>query len=320
MIKAMKKQPFFLPFGGCTGRCVYCNQQTITGVQEIPSPQFVSSVLSSLTEPVEVCYFGGSFCRLSFKTIKEYLDAVLNDAPAGSRIRFSTYPGDLQNEKLRSLVLSYPIACIELGIQSLDFEVLSLCRREANPELVLENLLLLQNESVPLAVQLMIGLPGQTLDSSINDIKKLAEIKGECSWQLRLYPCLVIENTELNEMMQNGRYTPLTVDEAVKWGGKLLESATSLGFVPIRAGLQESELLASQVRGGPHHPALGELMFSESIVQKLFRLNPNGPWVVPSCEMSKFTGHGRYGLRRLAELTGISEKKAAENLSFFPTY
>ena len=73
MTKAMKKQPFFLPFGGCRGRCVFCNQRAITGVDEVPSPQFVSSILKNLTEPVEVCYFGGSFCRFTFEKIKEYL-------------------------------------------------------------------------------------------------------------------------------------------------------------------------------------------------------------------------------------------------------
>jgi len=320
MTKAMKKQPFFLPFGGCRGRCVFCNQRAITGVDEVPSPQFVSSILKNLTEPVEVCYFGGSFCRFTFEKIKEYLDAVVNDAPKGSRIRFSTYPGDLQNKKLRSMVLSYPIACVELGIQSLDSEVLSQCRREADPVAILENMVVLRDENVPLSVQLMIGLPGQTVSSSIYDINKIAEIKGESEWQFRLYPCLVIENTELYEMMNSGEYTPLTVDEAVKWGGRVIDVATSLGFTPIRAGLQESEMLASQVRGGPHHPALGELMFSESIIRKLIRLNPKGPWVLPSSNMSKFTGHRGYGLNRLAELTSMPEKEVAEKLTFFPAH
>ena len=120
MMRKLKKMPFFLPFGGCHGRCVYCHQQTITGVSELPSPQYVSSVLSALTEPREVCFFGGSFCRFDYATVRSYLDAAANCAPKGSRIRFSTYPGDLRDDKLRSLVLSYPIACVELGIPSLD--------------------------------------------------------------------------------------------------------------------------------------------------------------------------------------------------------
>ena len=316
-MRKLKKMPFFLPFGGCHGRCVYCHQQTITGVSELPSPQYVSSVLKDLTEPREVCFFGGSFCRFEYDTVRAYLDAVAEYAPSGSRIRFSTYPGDLRNDKLRSLVLSYPIACVELGIPSLDRKVLSSCRREADPDAILEDIRLLRDESVNLAVQMMIGLPGQNLESGLSDLSVIANIKGPLDWDLRLYPCLVIEGTDLFSMLNLGEYTPLSVEDAVKWGGIFMDEAVGMGFRPIRAGLQESLLLASQVRGGPHHPALGELIFSEAYAIKLVRLNPKGPWTLPSSEMSKFTGHRKFGTKRLAEKAGITLKEAEERISFF---
>ncbi|MCE5200990.1 MAG: radical SAM protein [Synergistaceae bacterium] len=318
MTSAMKKLPFFLPFGGCHGRCVYCNQQTITGVSEVPSPEYVCSVLSKIDEPMEICYFGGSFCRFDHETVRAYLDAVVKCAPVSSRIRFSTYPGDLRDTALRRLVMSYPIACVELGIPSLDPNVLSACKRDADPETILEDIITLRDESVPLAVQMMIGLPGQTAESSINDLAALAAAKGPMDWELRLYPCLVLEGTELEVMFQSGRYRPISVPEAVKWGGRFLDTATSLGFRPIRVGLQESELLASQVRGGPHHPALGEMIQSEMLVRKLTRNNWAGPWTVPIGQISKFTGHGGFGLGRLADYTGLSMEKAASLLRYFP--
>ena len=319
MIKNMKKHPFFLPFAGCKNRCVYCNQRTITGVNKIPSPQDVIEELKVLKEAVEVCFFGGSFCRLGIETIKDYLDAVVNHAPSGSRIRFSTYPNDLNDKKLRDTVLSYPIACIELGVQSLDSEVLSLCHRDIDPSEVLDSLAELREENIPLAVQLMIGLPGQTESSSMSDICKLAKIKGAAEWQIRIYPCLVMENTELYTMMQENKYTPLSLNEAIRWGGKLIDKATSFGFTLIKAGVQETEELALQVRGGPHHPALGELMIGESFVYRLIRLNPNGPWVIPAIHMSKLIGHNQYGLKRLAELSDMSGEEIREKLSFFPS-
>ena len=318
MTRALRKLPFFLPFGGCRGRCVYCHQQAITGVGEVPPPELVRSVLSALTEPREVCYFGGSFCRFSRDTIKFYLDAVRRCAPAGSRVRFSTYPSDLRDDSLRALVRSYDIACVELGVPSLDRTVLAACRREADPDEILRDLTILRDDSFNIGVQLMIGLPGQTRESSLRDIETLARAKGPRSWDLRLYPCLVIDGTELAEMMEHGGYRPLSIDDAVAWGGAFLDRALELGFNPIRVGLQESRSLADNVRGGPHHPALGEMIFSEAAALRLTRLSHTGPWTVPHQQISKFTGHGGFGLKRLAELSGLSPDEASNKLKFFP--
>lgn len=307
----MKKLPFFLPFGGCAGRCVYCHQQAITGVSELPTPDMVALALSRENEPREVCFFGGSFCRFSFATVQAYMQAVRNFAPPKSRIRFSTYPGDLKDEKLRKLISTYNIACVELGIPSLDPAVLRGCRREADPEAIVANLTELRDESFPIGVQVMIGLPSQTIQSSISDIKKLARVKGMQDWDLRVYPTLVLEGTELHDMMKMGLYQPLSTEEAVEWGGQLLDIAETLGFRPIRVGLQESESLASQVRGGPHHPALGELISADALARKLTRANPRGPWTIPSSHTSKLTGHNSFGLKRLALYSGLSEKDTA---------
>ena len=318
LINSMKKLPFFLPFGGCRGRCVYCSQSTITGAADIPSPEYVSSVLKELDGPREVCFFGGSFCRFGISKVKDYLDSVVNCAPEGSRVRFSTYPGDLSDTSMRNLIKAYPIACIELGVPSLDPTVLNLCKRETDPQAVIQDIKTIMDESLPLGIQMMIGLPGQTKESSISDLKILAEIKGPISWDLRLYPCLVLEGTELENMMTNGTYKPLTLDQAIEWGGLFIDCAVSFGFNPIRIGLQESELLASKVKGGPHHPALGEMIASESLVRKLTRTNWTGPWIIPEEHISKFTGHGCFGLMRLAELTGTTTTAVSEKLSFFP--
>lgn len=316
-MNAMKKLPFFIPFGGCRGRCVYCHQQTITGVSGIITPEHVRTILQKLTEPREVCFFGGSFCRFPYDLVKAYLDAVRECAPEGSRIRFSTYPGDLDDDRMRDLVASRNIACVELGIQSLDPKVLAACRREADPEAILRSLAMLRDECLPVGVQFMTGLPGQDRESSINDLLAVSEVKGPLGWDLRLYPCLVIEGTDLEKMMESGEYVPVSVEETVSWGGEFIDRATELGFNPIRVGLQESELLAANVRGGPHEPALGEMIFSDALVRKIVRAAPRGPWAIPAAEMSKFTGHGAFGFGLLAARTGLTMDEAARSVKFF---
>jgi hypothetical protein len=45
----------------CPRRCVYCDQNRITGITGVPTPNDVGETLASLDGPVEICFFGGSF-------------------------------------------------------------------------------------------------------------------------------------------------------------------------------------------------------------------------------------------------------------------
>lgn len=312
----LKKLPFFLPFAGCRGQCVYCNQRAITGAVSVPSPSDVRLALKKLAEPREICYFGGSFCRFPKETVKEYLDAVIEAAPSGSMIRFSTYPGDLSDDEMRALIKNYPVSRIELGIPSLDPAVLASCRREADPDKILDDIAVMMRDSMPVGVQMMIGLPGQSRASSLSDMEKLAALKKNDKWELRLYPCLVITGTELEHMWRSGRYRPLSVYEAALWGGEFIDKAAELGFVPIRIGLQETESLAAEAIAGPHHPALGELILADAEARKLVRCSHDGPWHVPRRFISRFTGHGRFGVRRLAAYAAITESEAGRLIIF----
>ncbi|MDO4988038.1 MAG: radical SAM protein [Synergistes sp.] len=312
----LKKLPFFMPFAGCRGQCVYCNQRAITGIEHIPSPQEVRSTLEMLNEPREVCFFGGSFCRFPYKVIREYLQCVADYAPSGSTVRFSTYPGDLRDDGLRSLIKQYSISRIELGIPTLDSAVLSACKREADPQKIFEDIRTLVGDGLPIGVQMMIGLPGQTCASSLSDLSALAKIKGRDRWDLRLYPCLVIKGTELAALYESGRYVPLTVHEAALWGGRFIYNALKMGFVPIRIGLQETLSLAADTVAGPHCPALGELILAEADAIRLAEESPKGPWRVPKKHISRFTGHRKFGIGRLAFHAGVSPDEVEKRIFY----
>lgn len=312
----MKKLPFFLPFAGCPGRCVYCNQNKITGTLEIPDPQFIKNKLSQLSEPREICFFGGSFLRFPFQTVKNYLDAVKSAAPKGSKIRFSTYPNDLNDADICSMLKEYDISTIELGVQSLDERVLAACKRDITPESIMQGIKNAASNGFSLGIQLMIGLPCQTRQSSLSDLQKLAQLMGKNVWDLRLYPCLVIEDTELAKMYVDGTYNPLNLDETISVGGEILFQAQKLGFNIIRVGLQETETLARSVIAGPHHPALGELIMSDALVRQLLSKNKTGSWQVPKNMLSKFSGHDNYGYKLLAKTTGISLDEVKKLVQF----
>jgi histone acetyltransferase (RNA polymerase elongator complex component) len=291
---------------------VYCDQAAITGTDGPPiTPEVVASDMRRLTDPAELCYFGGSFARQDAETVTKYLDAVLS-APFGSVVTFSSYPGDFDGSSgdlLISTLKQYPIGTIELGIPSLDEDVLAACHRDGGTESIKRNLIKLRDAGFHLGAQIMIGLPGQSPESSASDIGRLGAIVGDFGpWDLRIYPCLVLRGTELEVMYREENYSPLTLEEAARQSGVLLRLAKHSGFRAIRVGLPESESLRNSVIAGPYHPAFGELALSEATALELAEETPFGPWKIDRKKISHLTGHGGRGIARLSELTSISEK------------
>jgi histone acetyltransferase (RNA polymerase elongator complex component) len=245
--------------------------------------------------------------------MESYMETI-REAPEGSVVTFSSYPGDFGGERganLADFLLRWPIGTIELGTPSLDPRVLCICGRDDDPEDVKKNIAFLRDAGFHLGMQTMIGLPGQSFDSAQSDITALASLMRDAKppvWDLRIYPCLVLEGTPLEAMFDRGEYVPLPLEEAVIETGKLLITAEREGFRVIRVGLLESRSLKSGVKAGPYHPSFGELALSEKLALLLVKMAPEGPWEIDSKRVSQLLGHARRGLRRMSQLTGIPEK------------
>jgi histone acetyltransferase (RNA polymerase elongator complex component) len=249
--------------------------------------------------------------------MRAFMDAVRN-APKGSAVTFSSYPGDFDGDAgldVIRVLKDYPIATIELGIPTLDPVVLKTCRRDDDPEAVARAVARIRDNGFHLGVQMMIGLPGQSTASVTRDARTLASmVPAHESWHFRLYPCLVLRGTELEGMYRRGEYEPLSLEDGIMAGGAVIFEAERLGFTVIRVGLLESESLKKSVVAGPYHPAFGELAMSEKRALSLSSENPGGPWRIERQALSQLTGHGGRGLRRLAEMSDISEREARARL------
>lgn len=312
----MKRVAFFIPFQGCGRRCVYCDQNAITGTSDEISIDTIKKTLATCAEPVELCFFGGSFARLPEDKLTEHLDAIYT-APHGSKITFSSYPGDFtgrDGKRRIELLKSYPIGTIELGVPSLDPSVLRACRRDDDPGEIISSVCALRDAGFHLGIQIMIGLPGQKRGASLVDLRKLAALKGEAVWDLRIYPCLVLRATELQNLYKEGDFKPLSLEDAIRETGELLFEAEELGFTAIRVGLLESPILKNSVAAGPYHPAFGEFAHAEKLALRLCSVHPHGPWEIRAKNISLLTGHKEYGLRRIADLSALSIEEARKKI------
>lgn len=313
----MKRLTFFLPNQRCPRRCIYCDQGAITGIPEIPSPDEVREQVRTHAEPVEICYFGGSFTCFPTDQMRSYLDCV-REAPPGSKVRFSTHPLGISSE-ITAILGKYPISVAELGIASFDDDVLAACGRGYDRALALKAVSFLIGEGFLPGIQIMVGLPGQKKDPLLSGLREIAVLKGSLPIPLRIYPCLVLGNTALEKRWRDGTYVPLSLDEAVRWAGELTFEAENLGFNVIRVGLHETPSLARSVLAGPHHPALGEMARGHALILSLVAKAPQGPWIIPSKDISLLTGHGGRGLRTLSDMTGLFPDQARNRLSLIPS-
>ena len=260
--------PIFIPHLGCPNHCVFCNQRTISGVTDFDISEVRNSidrVLATLEygTDVEIAFFGGSFTGIDRDLMIRLLE-IANEYVSDGRIRSircSTRPDYIDGDIL-DILKKYRVTTVEIGFQSVSDNVLKVSKRGHNFQAELNAAKLLVERGFDLVGQMMIGLPGASLEDELATADVI--IRSGAS-SARIYPTVVFKNTELCDMSVAGAYTPLTVDEAVVRSAAVLDKFIRAGINVIRIGLCASENLVSDDTyfSGPNHPALGELVMSE---------------------------------------------------------
>ena len=267
--------PFFIPHSGCPHQCVFCNQKNITGqtnpIDPSAIPQKITEYLAvkSSDKPVRVAFYGGSFTALPFETQKAYLAAVQSFIHAGQieGIRLSTRPDCITNEVL-ALLKEHHVTAIELGVQSMDDEVLKRSGRGHSAADTVNAVSLIRSHGIQIGLQLMPGLPGDSAESFMKTIETAIELKPDF---VRIYPALVIKDTPLEDLYISGRYMPLSLDDAVLKCRQALERFDLAGINVIRIGLQPTEELErpGTIIAGPYHPAFRQLVESSILLDRM---------------------------------------------------
>jgi histone acetyltransferase (RNA polymerase elongator complex component) len=181
-------------------------------------------------------------------------------------IRFSTRPDTITSEHL-DIIAAYPVATIELGVQSMDDHVLALAARGHRAADTVRAVERLQEHEYSIGLQMMVGLPGDNEARSLITAEKIAALQPDF---VRIYPTIVVKNSRLAKMYRSGVYTPISQAEAVTQVKKLFLLFKKHGIGVIRMGLQATDDLAddSTVLAGPYHPAFGHLVYSEVFLDK----------------------------------------------------
>ncbi len=317
---------FFIPHAGCRHQCVFCNQNKITGQVEpvdasaIPGRIHDYLKTSSHQTPTQVAFFGGSFTALPMEMQTSYLESVQPFLGSGQieAIRISTRP-DCISRAVLELLRKYGVVAVELGVQSMDDQVLTRSGRGHTSQDSIDAVALLKSYGFSVGLQLMPGLPGDSADRFQSTIAEAIGLRPDT---VRMYPALVIEGTPLAELYRAGRYTPLTLDEAVALCRDAFMQFECAGIKVIRMGLQPTIALDHRgtIVAGPYHAAFGQLVKSSVFLNRMRALLSERPYRYTAAvfqvhrqDLSTAVGQHRENVERLKKEFRLREIHIVES-------
>jgi histone acetyltransferase (RNA polymerase elongator complex component) len=256
--------PIFIPFGGCSHQCVFCDQPRMTGVSYLPSTKEVESTverhLATWTKGgrKEVAFYGGSFSALSMDTQEDYLRSAHRFVNEGriDAIRVSTRPDSINDDVIK-LFKRYGVGAVELGVQSMVNRVLKASGRGHTGKDVVRAVRLLKEAGIKVGVQIMPGLPGDTAATIVNTARRVVLMRPNF---VRVYPTLVIKDTPLHKMYQSGEYRAWTLDDMVSVCREVARIFARASISIIRMGVHPTPELEASVVAGPYHPSFRQLV------------------------------------------------------------
>ena len=267
----------------------------------------IEKAINSLKENsvnAEIAFFGGSFTAINREYMLSLLEATKPYIDSFKGIRVSTRP-DYIDEEVLLLLKDYKVTAIELGAQSMCDEVLSYNDRGHSAQSVIRASQLIKKHGFSLGLQMMTGLYKSTIDKDMKTAKAFVDIKPDT---VRIYPTVIMKNTKLETLYNDGVYTPYSFEDTVDLCADLLRLFECNGISVIRLGLHYSDTLQKDMIAGAYHPAFRELCESKIMLDKVLQLLNNKDrnlvyelMVAPSC-VSKLIGNNKSNIKRLNDL------------------
>ena len=247
--------PIFIPHKGCPHACVFCNQRRISGTIKDTTVEDVDNIIKEYLDyylntdkKIEIAFFGGSFTGIDLSLQEAYLKVAKT---------------------------------IELGVQSMNDEILDKAKRGHTRDDVINASNLIRQYGIRLGHQIMIGLPYSSINSEVYTIKECLKLEPE---QLRIYPVYVIEDSELYDMYEAGEYKALEIGEAVDRCVAVIHECQKTNVQIIRLGLQStSEITAKNANiYGPVSDNFAEYVMAALIRERIENeiVNKDGDIVV----------------------------------------
>lgn len=224
-----------IPF--CTKRCLYCDFFSNTEMKY--KEPYLSAVIRELElrkdylegEPVETIYFGGGtpsqLQAADFSRIFEAIHRLFDVSPC-AEITLEANPDDMTPGYVAGLQ-TLPFNRVSMGVQSFKEEDLCFLNRRHNREQALLAVDLCKKNGLEnISVDLIYGLPGQTLEEWKQNLDTVIHLDIP---HISAYHLIYEEGTALYKLKEAGKIIPVDEDLSVALFTSLIDRLTANGYL-----------------------------------------------------------------------------------------
>ncbi len=201
-----------IPF--CKTRCIYCDFYS-TNFHELKN-KYIKALEKEMllrkdyiNENISTIYIGGGTpSQLSIKQLELLFKSISNNFSLEEdlEVTLECNPDDV-NEEFAFSLKNLPVNRVSLGVETFSNKHLKFLRRRHTAQDAVKAVNLLKNIGTDnISIDLMFGLPNETLDELIYDINRALELKVQ---HISAYNLTYEENTILWQMLQKGEVKEL---------------------------------------------------------------------------------------------------------------
>lgn len=225
-----------IPF--CASRCIYCDFYSTTQSHYIEKYiealiheiQLRKHEISNSSSPIKTIYIGGGTpSQLPPQTLLKFIDELQKQIDISEIEEFTleANPEDLTSDYI-SVIAKTPINRISMGVQSFIDQELKLLHRRHDSIRPTEAIADLRKFGINnISIDLMYGLPAQTLSSWEESINRAINLKVN---HVSAYCLSVEEKTKLHHLIKEGKLTIADEETCLKMATLLKKQLGKVGY------------------------------------------------------------------------------------------
>lgn len=223
-----------IPF--CKKRCIYCDFFSTTRKEQ--KTAYIRALCHELTdrknylkgEPIETIYLGGGtpsqLAKEDFEAIFSHIYKVYKVTP-NAEITLEANPDDLTSEYI-SMLRTFPFNRISMGIQTFQETTLKQLQRRHTADQAIRAFQGCRTAGFQnISIDLMYGLPGETLTSWKKNLKQALSLHPE---HISAYHLIYEEGTPLWKLREQHKVEEADEDLSVSLFGTLIDELTTAGY------------------------------------------------------------------------------------------